>query len=175
MAASSFLEKTALLDEQICFSSTARVLGDQACASFKSILQPSTLVREPKALGIETAVLLQRFMEELIQAAVFVGPLVTFVFQPLLNIRRQATLFRELLFLVLQLAMLFRELLFLVLQLAMLFRELLFLVSQLALSVGCGLNVLLTLPTRLSTHLIEKRKTRYRPFSMECRLKVVKS
>ena len=147
MTASSFLQKTALLDEQISFLSTTRVLGGQACAPLKSILQPSTLVREPKALGIETAVLLQRFMEELIQATVFVGTLVTFVLQLslfvsqlALSIGRSVTLFRELLFLVL----------------------------QLALSIGCGLNVLLTLLTCLSTNSMEKRKTRHPPFSMEC-------
>ena len=131
----------ALLDEQICFLSTARVLGGQACALFKSILQPSTLVREPKALSIETAVLLQRFMEELIQAAIFVGPLVTFVLQVLLS---HTTLFWELLFLV----------------------------SPMALSVGCGLNVLLTMLARLSRNSMEKRKTNicHTPWSVDSNL-----
>ena len=57
-------------------------------------------------------------------------------------------------------------LLFLVSQLTTLFRKLLFVVSQLALSVGFGLNVLMTLLTRLSKKLKLKGKLYFTVFAM---------
>ena len=83
-------------------------------------------------------------MQELVQAIVFLGPLMTFVFQPVVCPTADAehqTAGDALLQAVVTV---------LVSQLTTLFRELLFVVSQLMLSVDFSLNVLMTLLTRLS-------------------------